>query len=53
MGGDKSNIMHIMTKFESIYQFGANAYGKHTAALNIIRDNIIGRELFDFAFKEY
>ena len=53
MRGDKSNIMPIMTNSESIYQFGANAYGKPTLALNILRDTIMGRELFDFAFKEY
>ena len=53
MKGDKSNIMPIMTNSESIYQFGANAYGKPTLALNILRDTIMGRELFDYAFKEY
>ena len=42
-----------MTNSESIYQFGANAYGKPTLALNILRDTIMGRELFDYAFKEY
>ena len=45
--------MPIMTNSESIYQFGANAYGKPTLALNILRDTIMGRELFDYAFKEY
>ena len=53
MKGDKSNIMPIMTNSESIYQFGANAYGKPATALNILRETIMGRELFDFAFKEY
>jgi len=53
MKGDKSNIMPIMTNSESIYQFGPNAYGKPALALNILRDTIMGRELFDFAFKEY
>ena len=42
-----------MDHSESIYQFGANAYGKPTLALNILRDTIMGRELFDYAFKEY
>jgi hypothetical protein len=45
--------MPIMTNSESIYQFGENAYGKPTLALNILRDTIMGRELFDYAFKEY
>ena len=42
-----------MTNSESIYQFGNNAYGKPATALNILRETIVGRELFDFAFKEY
>ncbi|MFG0257530.1 MAG: M1 family metallopeptidase [Phycisphaerales bacterium JB043] len=43
----------IMTNSESILQFGANAYTKPATALNILRETIMGRELFDFAFKEY
>ncbi|MEM9933489.1 MAG: M1 family metallopeptidase, partial [Bacteroidota bacterium] len=53
MKGDKSNITPIMTNSESIFQFGNNAYGKPATALNILRETIMGRELFDFAFKEY
>jgi len=53
MGGDKSNITPIMTNSESIYQFGNNAYGKPATALNILRETVMGRELFDYAFKEY
>jgi len=47
------NQVPIMTNSESILQFGNNAYAKPTAALNILRESILGRELFDFAFKEY
>ena len=43
----------IMTQSDSVLQFGANAYGKPTAALNILRETILGRKLFDFALKEY
>lgn len=43
----------IMTNSESVLQFGNNAYGKPATALNILRETILGRELFDFAFKEY
>ena len=43
----------IMTQSDSVLQFGANAYGKPTAALNILRETILGRELFDFALREY
>lgn len=53
MGGDKSNIVPIMTNSESLRQFGNNAYGKPATALNILRETVMGRELFDFAFKEY
>ncbi|MDG1475669.1 MAG: M1 family metallopeptidase [Vicingaceae bacterium] len=53
MKGDKSNITPIMTNSESLFQFGNNAYGKPAAALNILRETVMGRELFDFAFKTY
>ena len=53
MGGDKSRISPIMTNSESIYQFGNNAYGKPATALNILRETVMGRDLFDYAFKEY
>jgi hypothetical protein len=53
MKGDKSNIVPIMTNSESILQFGNNAYGKPATALNILRETIMGRELFDYAFKTY
>lgn len=53
MKGDKSNIAPIMTNSESIFQFGNNAYGKPAAALNILRETILGRDLFDYAFKTY
>lgn len=43
----------IMTNSESVLQFGNNAYGKPATALNILRETIMGRELFDFAFKEF
>ncbi len=53
MRGDKSNISPIMTNSESIFQFGNNAYGKPATALNILRETVMGRELFDYAFKTY
>jgi hypothetical protein len=53
MGGDKSRISPIMTNSESVYQFGNNAYGKPATALNILRETVMGRELFDYAFNEY
>ena len=48
-----SSQVPIMTNSESILQFGNNAYAKPATALNILRETVLGRELFDFAFKEY
>ncbi|HIP32686.1 MAG TPA: M1 family peptidase [Crocinitomicaceae bacterium] len=53
MRGNKDYISPIMTNSESIWQFGNNAYGKPATALNILRETIMGRELFDYAFKIY
>ena len=43
----------IMTQSDSILQFGPNAYTKPTAALVVLRETVLGRALFDFAFKQY
>jgi hypothetical protein len=43
----------IMTNSESVYNLFGNAYLKTAAGLNILRETILGRELFDYAFKEY
>jgi virulence-associated protein VagC len=43
----------IMTNSESVLKFGPNAYAKPATALNILRETVMGRELFDYAFKEY
>jgi hypothetical protein len=53
MSGDQKNLEPIMTNSETIKQFGNNAYGKPAAGLNILRETIMGRELFDYAFKTY
>jgi hypothetical protein len=47
------NQVPIMTNSESITQFLNNAYAKPATALNVLRETVLGRELFDFAFKEY
>ena len=47
------NQVPIMTNSESLLQFGNNAYGKPATALVILRETVLGREKFDFAFKEY
>lgn len=43
----------IMTQSDSVLQLGPNAYGKPSAALHILRETILGRDTFDFAFREY
>jgi hypothetical protein len=53
MSGDRTRIRPIMTNSESVFQLGNNAYGKPATALNILRETIMGRELFDYAFKIY
>lgn len=53
MSGPKDRMVPIMTNSESILQFGNNAYSKPATALNILRETVMGRELFDYAFKEY
>ncbi len=47
------NQVPIMTQSDSILQFGPNAYGKPSAALHILRDTVMGRELFDHALKTF
>lgn len=49
----KDQLEPIMTNSENIINFGPNAYGKPCTALNILRETVMGRELFDFAFKQY
>jgi hypothetical protein len=53
MSGDQKMLEPIMSNSENIIQFGNNAYGKPAAGLNILRETIMGRELFDYAFKMY
>jgi Peptidase family M1 domain len=49
----KDMLEPIMTNSENIIQFGPNAYSKPATGLNILRETIMGRELFDYSFKEY
>ncbi len=53
MAGDQSFISPIMSNPENVYQLGPNAYGKPATALNILRETVMGKELFDYAFKTY
>jgi hypothetical protein len=49
----KNELEPVMTNSENIVRFGPNAYTKPATALNILRETIMGRKLFDYAFKEY
>lgn len=60
--GEPQDIVHymksdfqvpVMTNSDSLLQFGPNAYAKPATALNILRETVLGREQFDFAFREY
>ncbi|MCW5521137.1 M1 family metallopeptidase [Aureitalea sp. L0-47] len=53
MAGDQDYLAPIMTKGLNTYNFGANAYSKPATGLNILRETIMGRELFDYAFRTY
>jgi len=53
MQSDPSTLSPIMSSSDNIIQFGPNAYSKPATALNILRETIMGRELFDKSFKEY
>ncbi|WP_435414765.1 M1 family metallopeptidase [Polaribacter aestuariivivens] len=53
MSGDQSKIAPIMSKGDHVYSFGNNAYGKPATGLWMLRETIMGKELFDHAFKTY
>jgi hypothetical protein len=55
MKGDKNILRPIMTTADNVtlFQIGDNAYQKPTVALTILRETVIGKDLFDKAFKEY
>tara|TARA_B100001750_G_C15487410_1_gene589133 strand:- start:964 stop:1971 length:1008 start_codon:yes stop_codon:yes gene_type:complete len=53
MKGDPTRISPIMTNSESVFQLGPNAYAKTATGLNILRETIMGRALFDHAFQSY
>lgn len=53
MTGDQSKIAPIMSQHEAVFDSGKNAYHKPTAGLYMLREFIMGPELFDHAFKTY
>jgi len=53
MKGDKNTMRPLMTNSEQVIQFGSEQYQKAATALNILRETVMGHELFDKSFKEY
>ena len=53
MSVDQNYLAPIMSNPENVYSLGPNAYGKPATALNILRETIMGKELFDHAFKTF
>ncbi len=53
MKGDQSRLSPIMSQGDNVFNFSANAYAKPAAGLFILRETIMGHELFDYAFKKY
>ncbi|MDT0646143.1 M1 family metallopeptidase [Zunongwangia sp. F260] len=53
MKGNQQFIAPIMSNPEEVHQLGNNAYGKPATALNILRETVMGRELFDYAYATY
>jgi hypothetical protein len=53
MKGDKSIQRPVMTNSEQVVAFGQEQYAKVATSLSILRESVMGPELFDRAFKEY
>jgi hypothetical protein len=49
----KTELEPIMTKGDAVARVGDNAYAKAATGLSLLRESIMGKELFDFAFREY
>ena len=53
MSVDQNYLAPIMSNPENVFDLGPNAYGKPATALNILRETVMGEDLFDYAFKTY
>jgi len=53
MKSPKNDLEPIMTSSDNILQIGPNVYTKVATAMNILRETILGHDLFDYSFKEY
>ncbi len=53
MKSDPTTMRPLMTSGENVVRIGDEQYGKAATALNILRETVMGPEMFDRAFKEY
>ena len=53
MSMDQEKLSPIMSQGDYVKNFGPNAYTKPAAGLYMLRQTIMGPELFDFAFRTY
>lgn len=53
MSIDQKNLSPIMSQGDYVKNFGPNAYTKPAAGLYMLRQTIMGPELFDYAFRTY
>ncbi len=53
MSGNQNFLSPIMSQSNNIHQFGPNAYSKPATGLNILRETVMGRDLFDYSFRTY
>ncbi|MDB4065059.1 M1 family metallopeptidase [Flavobacteriaceae bacterium] len=53
MSMDQDNLSPIMSQGDYVKNFGPNAYTKPAAGLYMLRQTIMGPELFDYAFRTY
>ena len=53
MSINQNNLSPIMSQGDYVKNFGPNAYTKPAAGLYMLRQTIMGPELFDYAFRTY
>jgi hypothetical protein len=53
MKSDETTMRPLMTSGENVVRIGDEQYGKAATALNVLRESVMGKEMFDKAFKEY
>ncbi len=53
MKGNQEYLTPIMAQSNNIYNFGMNGYSKPAAGLYILREVVMGHDLFDKAFSTY